>query len=253
MNGRGFPAAAAICLILLGSPAHAQVDYRPAPTPLVTAEHAPWYLAGDPMTHAGAIYYPAGPQIHFLPFEMVRSGFYEGIPLYVRTTLEPNSVIFVPVGRGLMQPYERRRDGDLAGTVGSQAPSFPVARRAGAPPGVPQAAAPPTQAPVYFPDTRASSLGRDWPAPAATTGPPPAVAAAAVPARRPGPRDGIFIEFQGARWYSASAAPVHIDQAALARVGERHGMPLYRRAGDPAIYVPVSLDAAAPLARYVRR
>ena len=71
-------------------------------------------------------YYPAGPRVHFMPFEMVRSGDFLGIPLYSRTTIEPYSVVFIPVGGGMMQPYERRREGELAGTVGSSAPSFPV-------------------------------------------------------------------------------------------------------------------------------
>lgn len=252
MNGRGFAAAAGLYAILLGNPAHAQVDYRPAPAPLVTAEHAPWYLAGEPVMHAGAIYYPAGPQVHFMPFEMVRSGFYEGIPLYVRATLEPNSVVFVPAGRGLMQPYERRRDGDLAGTVGSQAPSFPVGRAADSPAGVPQAAAPPTQAPVYLVDTPASSLGIESPESAPTSGIAPAPRAAALRARQPGPRDGIFIQIGGVRWYSDGLEP-RLERAALTRQGEHHGAPVYRRPGDAAIYVPVSRDADAPLTRYVRR
>ena len=95
--------------------------------PAVTAELAPWYVNGSPITFAGHFYYPAGPRVHFLPFEMVRSGDFLGIPLYSRTTIEPYSVIFIPVGGGMMQPFERRREGELAGTEGSSAPSFPVA------------------------------------------------------------------------------------------------------------------------------
>src|SRR5688572_33397323 len=56
---------------------------------------------------------------------MVRVGHYNGVPLYADTTLEPHSIVFVPVGRGQMQPYERLRAGDLAGTSGSRLPSFP--------------------------------------------------------------------------------------------------------------------------------
>src|SRR5947208_1010689 len=58
---------------------------------------------------------------------MIRTGDFLGIPLYARTTIEPYSVVFVPIGGGMLQPYERRREGELAGTVGSSAPSFPVA------------------------------------------------------------------------------------------------------------------------------
>ena len=57
---------------------------------------------------------------------MVRTGHYNGVPLYADATLEPYSIVYVPIGRGLMQPYERPRRGDLAGTTGSRPPSFPV-------------------------------------------------------------------------------------------------------------------------------
>jgi hypothetical protein len=120
---------AALCVaaaFLVTSPVLAQIQLRPTPPPLVVADLEPWYVEGGPITHAGNIYYPAGSQIHFNGNEMVRSGFYQGVPLYSRTTLEPYSIVFVPLSGGLMQPYERRRAGDVAGTVGSRAPSFPV-------------------------------------------------------------------------------------------------------------------------------
>ena len=69
-------------------PAYAQM-LHPTPAPTVTAEEAPWYLNGEPITYAGNLYYPSGPQVYFNPNEMVRSGFYDGIPLYTRTTIEP--------------------------------------------------------------------------------------------------------------------------------------------------------------------
>ena len=47
---------------------------------------------------------------------MVRSGTYGNVPIYVRTTQEPGSIIYVPLAGGLMRPYERPRSGDLAGT-----------------------------------------------------------------------------------------------------------------------------------------
>jgi hypothetical protein len=111
---------------LFTSPAIAQIQLRRTPPPLVIADLETWYLEGRPITHAGIVYFSAGPQIHFNGNEMVRSGFFQGVPLYSRTTLEPYSFVFVPLSGGLMQPYERRRAGDLAGTTGSTAPSFPV-------------------------------------------------------------------------------------------------------------------------------
>ena len=56
---------------------------------------------------AGDLYYPAGAAVFFDGNTMVRSGHYNGVPLYTDTTLEPYSVVYVPLERGLMQPYER--------------------------------------------------------------------------------------------------------------------------------------------------
>lgn len=115
-----------VAAFFVTSPAVAQIQLQPTPPPFVVADLEPWYVDGRPITHAGNIYYPAGAQMHFNGNEMVRSGFFQGVPLYSRTTLEPYSTVFVPLSGGLMQPYERRRSGDIAGTVGSTAPSFPV-------------------------------------------------------------------------------------------------------------------------------
>lgn len=262
MNGPVRLAATMILVFLPAISAQGQMDYRPAPAPIVTAEHERWYLEGEPVMHAGSIYYPAGPAIHFMPFEMVRSGFYQGIPIYTRTTIEPMSLVFVPVSRGLMQPYERRRDGDLAGTVGSQAPSFPVTRgvaQPGDPSAMIQAPAPPYRAPVFMADVVSNAApGAAAPdamqeaRPVGTSGTRawPGMSRAAV--RRPGSVNGLFVEYEGARWFSAGP-PVDVDDASVTRVGERHGFPVYRRANDPAIYIPITQHPGAPLARYVRR
>jgi len=111
---------------ILQAVAFGQATMRPTPAPIVTAENESWYLAGEAVLYAGNVYYPTGPIVFFDSHEMVRSGDYRGIPLYSLTTIEPYSKVFVPVGSGLMKPYERRRSGDLAGTAGSTTPSFPI-------------------------------------------------------------------------------------------------------------------------------
>src|SRR5437762_532000 len=119
-----------VLFVVLGSgvaaPVLAQISIQPTPPPTVTAENESWYVTNEPVLFAGNTYYPAGPSIHFLANEMVLSGLFRGVPLYTRTTIEPYSVVFLPVGGGLMRPYERRRSGDLAGTTGSSVPSLPV-------------------------------------------------------------------------------------------------------------------------------
>ncbi len=299
------PARLLICCAIttsLAGPAAAQSTMTGTPPPLVTAGAESWYLDGSPVTFAGRTYYPAGPRVHFLPSEMVRSGEFNRVPLYTRTTIEPNSVVFVPVGGGLMQPYERRRDGDLAGTTGSSAPSFPIALASD--PAVtfqdavrvdvstgPQAAAPPVVA-----SQTPAAVAISTPQPVGTTGslsspadtvrgaaatpaavthrgvltPTAAVAAraAASPSvssrtrrtaaatrlpQRTDAKNGIYIDYAGAQWFS-SGAPVAWDAARFAKTGERNGLPVYEDRSAPGIiYVPVLSDSAGLVAPYARR
>jgi hypothetical protein len=250
--------------VLLPVVAGAQATMRPTPAPVVTADNEEWYLAGEPITFSGSVYYPAGPQVFFNQNEMVRTGDYRGIPLYSRTTIEPFSKVFVPVAGRLMQPYERRRAGDLAGTVGSSAPSFPAVNPAAdslqpGTFGVAQAAAPPT---LYTP-----LIGYDVPSAAgAAPAAPPSVAATTgisdpepprgplVSARLPEGLNGLFIEYRDRRWFSSGHA-VRLDAARFRRIGDYEGFPVYtERDGDErTIYVSVTRQTDALIAPYSAR
>ena len=258
----------------------AQIRLQPTPAPTVLAETESWYQTGEPLQFAGNVYYPAGPAIHFLPDEMVQSGLYRGIPLYSRTTIEPYSVVFVPLAGGRMQPYERRRAGDLAGTTGSSVPSLRVEIPSafGTPPPI-QAAAPPfveTQ-PVQQPtdaldqprgpgstegsagsgrEANAEPLvqiaGRQTKTPRiGTAGRETASRSAKTSASR-SISNGMFVEFDHARWYP-SAPPASLDSASLHRIGDWHGFPVYtaRGGGDSTIYIPIAegVDAYAAYSR----
>jgi hypothetical protein len=253
-----------ICCALALYPAEeatAQVTMRDSRPPVVTAERESWYLSGTPITYAGHFYYLAGPRVHFMPSEMVRSGEFNGVPLYARTTIEPYSKVFVPVGGGLMQPYERRRDGELAGTVGSSAPSFPVALASDWGPddatfGL-QAAAPPRLA------ERAEDGQYGAPNPVGTDGDgaPDAMtpslgelAARANFPRRVDSPNAIFVQYGNVRWFS-SGPPVPYDPARFVSAGEKEGIPIYTdRAGNGStIYVPILREGAGAVAPYSRR
>ena len=236
--------------------------------------------------YAGNFYYPAGAQVHFNGNEMVRTGFYQGVPLYSKTTIEPFSIVFVPVRGGLMQPYERRRTGEIAGLSGSSAPLFPVASTPGGvssgaeigpgivaaipieliptvptlgstgPFGVTAAASPAVAAPpVPLVSPPVATAGR---APA-TRSPETAGRVAAAPAARPAvPRrdaaNGVFIEFDKARWFSSGPATV-FDPKTFTRIGDLRGLPVYTARGRAAtIYVPVAegLDLVAPYSKRPR-
>lgn len=261
MNGRAriLIAAATLAALLRPSEALSQVAAQPTRAPIVTAENSAWYLGGEPITFAGNIYYPAGPQVFFNRYEMIRSGFYEGVPLYTQTTIEPFSLVFVPVGGGLMQPYERRRAGDIAGTAGSTTPAFPIVtppeEGLDRSPGLlPQAAAPPSRVATSIGDTSreltdatpgtGETVTAPAPTPVGTAGrdvavraPSPAPAGPLRTARRPQGLNGVFVNFDNRRWFSSGPA-VEFSSARFVRVGEYEGFPVYAEPGNAGtIYV----------------
>jgi len=171
---------------------------------------------------------------------MVQTGDIEGVPIYADTSVEPYSEFLVPIGRGLVQPYERRREGDLAGTTGSRAPSFPVRSPAeeGVAPGQPWPGQPRQPAPP-----RAAEPQQQAPEPEQAE-----PAAHVVTARPPQNNRGIWIRYQGSRWDSAGEA-VQRD-ASFTRIGEYHGFPVYSRSGTAQagqeIFIPTRDDMLAP-------
>ena len=184
---------------------------------------------------------------------MVRSGHYNGVPLYADTTIEPYSVVFVPTGRGLMQPYERVRAGELAGTSGSRPSSFPGQSDRGVR-GIPAAGGPPTELPlpigaisVYTPETGAVAA----PAPANVTTAVGTGGVAPLPQRRgrTPSRDGITVNFAGGTWVATGPAIRTPDQ--LAQVAEYAGYPVYRTKdqSDDEILLPMSPGFVAPFKR----
>lgn len=231
---------------------NAQVYQLPTPVPQVTAATAEWQLRAQPIFYSGDFYYPTGPSVFFDGNVMVRSGAYLGVPLYVDATLEPYSVVYVPVGRNVMRPYERPRAGSLTGTTGSRTPSFPIVRD------VELSSANATGTGLLTPP--AGDAERDVIPESVrvvgTVGSLPVRASADTPAPRPpsssgaklapmtsipAPNEnrGIWLPFNGSRWYSAGAAvPYAADQ--FVAVGTYHDIPVYQKRGDSPreIYVP---------------
>lgn len=239
------------------APSAAQVQSRPTDPPIVTADNESWYVNREPIQFAGDLYFPAGASVFFNGNTMVRSGHYNGIPIYSDTTLEPFSIVYVPVTRGLMQPYERPRQGSLAGTTASRTPSFPVRATASSTP-LPGAPSAPTAPPstigaigVYTPETPVVTGGRVASVPVATSGGTPAGPqtrrTAVVSIGRPTTNDGIWIPYLGEKWISAGAAvPVTPDLFRV--VGEYYGFPVLARRdrSEQVIYIPTLAGLAAP-------
>lgn len=262
--------AAVFGLMLVTAPAFAQMQTRPTDPPTTTAAGESWYRLREPLTFSGELYYPAGAAVFFNGNVMVRTGHYNGVPLYVDATLEPYSIVYVPIGRGQMQPYERPRRGALAGTAGSRPSSFPSALVAQAPGGT-QAAV--RQAPaafpalpltpgaisVYSPETTAWPVAPSLaavPATAALSVEPAAAPAAAVPPPSgaistvvpPRSNAGIWVRFDGAQWASDGRALPR--SAALEQVGSLGTVPVYRdRTVPDVIYLPTREGVVAPYRR----
>jgi hypothetical protein len=121
------PIAFTFLLALTAAPAMGQMISRPTEAPLVSAANESWYQLREPILYAGEAYYPAGTAVFFNGNQMVRTGHFNGVPVYADATRDPYSVIYVPIGGGQLQPYERRRNGALAATVGTTISSFPIA------------------------------------------------------------------------------------------------------------------------------
>jgi hypothetical protein len=221
--------------LLAVAPATAQIQSRPTDAPIVTADNESWYANGEPIQFAGDLYYPAGASVFFNGNTMVRSGHYNGVPLYSDTTIEPFSVVYVPTSGGRMQPYERPRLGRLAGTTASRAPSFVGTPASSAPQSsvalLPQAGSAPTALPepigaigAYTPESSVGTSGTAVPSPVGTSG---LIAAAPRPAPnrltmtsigRPTSNDGIWIRYLGEKWISAGSA-VALTQTGFRVVG----------------------------------
>jgi len=259
MNGTGRILLGLATVVCAALPATGQVTIRTPAQPRVTAEHEAWYLSGEAVTFDGSIYYPVGPRVYFNRYEMVRTGFYRGVPLYTQTTIEPYSVVFVPVGQGLMQPYERRRAGQLAGTAGSRAPSFPI----GLPSEdetliLPEAAAPPVLAgpltawpPVRFHRERRHGPARRHAGPGERL-PQPAGTGVMRTVEQPEGLNAVYIQFDEHRYFS-SGPPVLLARDGFEHVGDYGGLPVYARGQDlRTVYIPVQRGAEL-LARYSRR
>ena len=231
--------------LLAATPAWAQVQSRPTEPPIVTAENEQWYKQAEPLQIGGDVYYPAGASVFFDGNTMVRTAHFNGVPLYADTTVEPYSQILVPVSRGVMQPYERRRQGDLAGTTGSRTPSFPVEPVTGfGYRGPIMAAVSPTNLPLPIGDIDAPNGSRPAARPAQSDN------QSYQPLMRPESNDGIWIMYMGAKWLSAGPA-VPLRAVDFQLVGDYAGFPVFARQGvkDDIIYLPTRPGLIAPYRR----
>lgn len=235
--------------VLLPSLGNAQVFQFRTPPPDVSATSAAWQIGGDPIIVGGLTYYATRGFRLFDGQVMAQTGRFEGVPVYSDTTIEPYSELYVPLGSGRMRVYERRREGELAGTTGSHLPTFPVDS-----PSVP---APRER--IVISDRAVGTGGTLVPRAVSDAAVLPERARprrtsiiTSVPRTTPAPVNGVWLEFNGGRWYSSGLA-TSFSPDRFEPVGEYHGFPVYRdkASGSDDIWVSVVKDG--PLAPYARR
>jgi hypothetical protein len=249
---RVFVAGALLFAALLFPKSGAAQAYQVrTPAPDVTAADAEWQVASDPIVVQGLLFYPTRETRMFDGQIMAQIGVYERVPVYADVTLEPFGIIYVPIGGQRMRTYERKREGELAGTTGSRTPSFPVDVASATtaeprpiatggsmvPAGIDRSATP-------------SPIERDG-APASSAVPRRA-RVETIPTPRRAVRNGIWIEFNGARWYNDGAA-VSYSADRFTPVGAYHGFPVYRDRKGPAGDIWVQVVEDGPLAPYRKR
>jgi len=268
-----------LCLaVLFPKTGNAQVSHFRSPLPEVTAANADWQINSSPIAVDGVVYYPTRGFREFDGQVMAQVSVLDGVPIYADTTLEPYSELYVPVGGTRMRAYERRRDGELASTSASRVPSFPIIVGTEPAPGQrideTAAAAGGDRRVGYGAFDTARGIGAQFVGNAADRfggtaaydpGPTPATAATNTKDReaatrsmtrsipRPGANNGIWLEFDNARWYAVGPAAAFSPDR-FEPLGQYRGFPVYRdkTRADGTIWVSVVTDGPA-VAPYAKR
>src|SRR5262245_12264158 len=105
MRARMFGALLSVA-VLCPAVARAQVYRVATPPPPATSEYAEWQFNNEPMLFAGLVYYPTRETRFFDGNIMSQVGTYRSIPIYADVTMQPYSVVYVPIGRTLLRAYE---------------------------------------------------------------------------------------------------------------------------------------------------
>jgi hypothetical protein len=196
--------------------------------PEVTAAAAAWQVNGEAIVVQGLAYSPTRQFRMFDGNVMTQIGIYERVPIYADATVEPFTVVYVPVGGTTMRAYEHS-PGQLAATIRMPAVTPSVV---------------PTVVVVPQP-TAVGTAGTTVPAAVGTGGsyvttrPSRSItttssrrrAPLVLTALQPSGRNGIWLEFAGSRYYNDGAAAVFSEDR-FTKIGEYRGFPVYRAVDD---------------------
>jgi len=245
--------------VLLPKVGNAQVyDSRTLP-PDVSAADASWQVNSQPIVVEALIFYPTREYRQFDGQVMAQIGVYQGVPIFADTTLEPWSLVYVPVGRERLRAYERPRTRELAGTSGSRSASFVTPPSSAGNPATYTTATPPAPGPPVVEDRPVGTAGALVPRPAGMNREVADIPQRARATRtrletipRPSTANGVWLEFGGNRWYSAgSAVPFMPDR--FTPVGQYRGFTVYRSTTGDRDRIWVSVVPDGPVAPYEKR
>ena len=188
---RGFALSVGVCVaVLLPKTGNAQP---------VNAAASEWQINSEPIPVAGLVYTPTREYRLFDNNVMTQIGVYEGVPVFADVTLEPWSVVYVPVGGEKMRTYNRRRDAEVGATSGVGALAAIGAVGGGMPTTVPVGGTVGTAGAVGTAGSSVPSYARDSafvPSVERVRSPRPRVEP--IPALRLS--DGVWLQYLGRRW-----------------------------------------------------
>jgi hypothetical protein len=224
--------------LLLPKTALAQVIQLRAPAPEVTAADAAWQIAGEPIVVAGLVYNATRETRMFDGQVMTQIDVYQRVPVYADTTREPFTIVFVPVSRDRVRAYEHAPVSPFAVASGRGTTPIPLS-------GSTAFAASEGARTVGTTGTIVSS-----PARSAAPSRPQRTIVESIP--RPRGPDGIWVAFNGARWYSDGAATSYSPDR-FTQVGEYRGFPVYRDRAGNRDEIWIAVVHGGPIAPYKRR
>jgi hypothetical protein len=200
-----------------------------SPYPDAVAADAYWQIHNEPIIAGGLTYYPTLETRMFDGHVMMPMDVYQGVPVFADVSIQPFTLAFVPLTPTRVRTYERGPDGERWFISGRGRPDIGASGITGA-----------VGTAGDFLDTAASVVLE---APIATNAP-------AGIESIPGPRrnGGVWVEFNGTRWYSDGTAESYSPER-FVRVGDYHRFGVYReRGGSDRIWI-ATVDGG-PLAPY---
>jgi hypothetical protein len=196
------------------------------PNPDAVAATADWQINNEPIVAQGLTYYPTRESRMFDGQVMSQIDVYKGVPVYADVSISPFTLAYVPLTPTRMRTYERGPDGDSRFISGRGRADLGAVGTSGIEIWEPVIIEAPIEAPSAPPaPTRVESIPR----PRGTT--------------------GIWVEFNGVRWYNDGVAQSYTAER-FVRAGDYHGFPVYRERGRAADRIWIATLNGGPLTPY---